>query len=100
MQKRSIPKHHQAFVDEVENEFQGKEQGYVKSIKVGSKLFPYSLPPQLEIVLLDPEDQTIVYRPASNPDSKDRKKGDWEVGKPIDAVKYVLDWADKMKQLK
>jgi hypothetical protein len=99
MHKESVKQKYQLFIKELENEFYGKEQGYVKVIEVGPKLFPYCLTPQLEVVLLDPEINTIVYRPVSNPLSIERKKGEWRLGKPIDAVVYVIEWAEKMKKL-
>lgn len=97
VQEESIKKNYSSFVSELENAFSDQDQGYVKKVLVGPKLFPYSLPPQLEMLLLDEEDHTIVFRPTSNPHSLERKKGEWMVGKPIDAVKYVLEWAHKMR---
>ena len=93
-----IRRHYCNFIDELENELRGKKQGYVKVLKIGKKIFNYSIPPQLEIVLLDPEDMTICFRPASDPDAIDKRKGTWQVGMILDAVKYVVDWADAMKR--
>lgn len=98
LREAEILTHHSSFLQELQKEFAGEAQGSMKTVLVGPKLFPYSLPPQLEMLLLDPEDQTIVFRPTTNPDSLKPKKGDWEVGKPIDAVKYVLEWAHKMRK--
>jgi len=97
MAGESIEQSHRDFINELENDLHGKKQGYVKILKIGKKIFNYSIPPQLEIVLLDPEDLTICFRPASDPDAIDKKKGTWQVGKVLDAVKYVIDWADGMK---
>jgi hypothetical protein len=99
MKKERVTQQYQSFIKELENEFYGKEQGHVKIIDVGSKLFPYCLTPQLEVILLDPEINSIAYRPVSSPQAIERKKGEWKLGKPIDAVSYVIDWAEKMKRL-
>jgi hypothetical protein len=98
MEKEYILAHHQSFLAEVENYFHGKKQGYGKIVTIGPKLFPYTIPPQLEMVLLDPEDQTLAFRVVTAPEAMSRKKGEWVIGKPLDAVACVLMWAGKMKK--
>ena len=97
MQKEMIKKKYRSFIEEIERDLHGKKQGYVKIIEIGGNIFPYSIPPHLEIILLDPDDQTIVYRRATDPDSFKRKKGQWITGKPFDAVCSVIDWTAEMK---
>ncbi len=100
MQKEKVKQNYQSFIKELEDDFRDKEAGYVKTIKIGRKIFPYSIPPQLEIVLLDPEDQSIVFRRASDPESLEKKKGKWNLGSPLDAVCCAIDWAELMKEKK
>ena len=99
MERDDITRQHPGFIKELQNEFIGKKQGYVKIIKIGRKIFPYSILPQIEVVLLDPEEQIVGFRLASDPDSRDRKKGPWAIGDPIDVVKATIDWADRMKKM-
>ena len=100
MQKETIRKKYRSFIDEIANDLLGKNQGYVKILKIGKRIFPYSIPPQIEIVLLDPEDQTVIYRRASDPDSFSKKKGEWMTGTPFDVVCSAIGWAEEMKGTK
>jgi len=100
MLNEEIKKQYPNFIQELENDLHHKQQGYVKTIKIGEKIFPFCIPPQLEIILLDPEDKTIIFRPTSDPDSEQRKKGDWVIGKPLDAVIFTVEWSNRMKNMK
>lgn len=90
---------HAAFVEEISNELRGKKRGYLKSLPVGAKIFPFAIPPRLEIQLLIPEDQTIQFRRISDPLSPAKKRGEWQIGKPADAVACIIDWAETMKKV-
>lgn len=90
----------QTMLWQLQEELKGKEQGYIHILKVGEGIFQYSLLPQVEIVLLDPEENTIAYRCASDTDARARKKGIWQVGKPFDAVEVVTEWTDLMIEAK
>jgi len=100
VEKDDVVRKYPEFVEELRNEFNGKKQGYVKIIKVGPKIFPYSIPPQIEVVLLDPEEQIVCFRLATDRDSPDRKKAKWAIGEPLDVVKATIDWANRMKRIK
>ncbi len=86
-------------VDEIIDDLLGREQGYVKTIKVGKNIFPYCIPPQVEVVLLDPVEQTVVFRPATDPESLAPKKGNWTVGKPVDVVSCIMGWSETMLEV-
>ena len=96
--REELQKRYGGFIAEISNDLQGKKQGYVKSIPVGSRIFPGAIPPQLQIMLLDPEQQIIRFRRICDPDSRQDKWGEWQVGQPIDAVACVIDWASDMKE--
>ena len=100
MEKDDVIRNYPEFIEELRNEFTGKKQGYVKIIKVGPKIFPYSVSPQIEVVLLDPEEQILCFRLATDPDFPDRKKAKWAIGDPLDVVKTTIDWANRMKEIK
>ena len=100
MEKEDITRNYPEFIEELQKELTGKKQGYVKIIKVGPKIFPHSIPPQIEVVLLDPEELIVCFRLASDPVSIDRKKGTWFIGGPLDVVKATIDWANRMKEIK
>jgi hypothetical protein len=97
--KKQIIKKYEPFLKELETTFEGEAQGAVITLPIGKKIYPLSLAPQLEIILLDPDDKTICFRLASDPDAISRKKGEWKVGGVIDAVVDVINWADKMKRV-
>ncbi|MBU0729321.1 MAG: hypothetical protein KKE17_06600 [Proteobacteria bacterium] len=100
MQKEIIKQKYRSFLKEIETDLQGKAQGYMKTLKIGKKIFPFCISPQIEVILLDPEDQTIIYRRTSDPDALIRKKGEWIVGKPLDVVCNAINWAELMKRQK
>jgi len=98
--RNDIEKRYRSFIEELQNDFRNQQQGHVKRIPMGQKIFPSCIPPQLEMVLLDPDDMTIGYRPTSDPGSPNRKKGQWKIGTPADAVRYVIGWTDNMKEVR
>ena len=99
MIKADVQKKHAAFIQELTRNLQGKRRGFRDLIPVGNKIFPYAIPPRLEIQLLSPDDLTIKFRRISDPNSPGKKKGDWHIGKPLDAVADIIDWADTMKKV-
>ena len=99
MKIQEVQTNYAAFIEEITKELQGKKHGYLKSFPVGKRIFPFAIPPRLEIQLLIPEDQTIKFRRISDPFSPERKKGEWQMGKPVDAVACVIDWANTMKKV-
>jgi len=96
---QEIQKNYSAFIEEVNHSLQGKRRGYLKFFPVGQRIFPFSIPPRIEIILLGPDDLTIKFRRASDPSSPERKRGEWQVGKPVDAVACAISWANTMKQV-
>lgn len=100
MVEKIVGRDPQAMLGRLQEDLKGKEQGYLYILKVGEGIFQYSLLPQVEIVLLDPEENTIAYRCASDADARARKKGAWQVGKPFDAVEVATEWTDLMIEAK
>ena len=98
-QIQEIQAKYNAFIQEIKTELQDKQAGYRQSFPVGGKIFPFAIPPRIEILLLNPRDLTIKFRRVSDPVSPDRKKGEWQVGKPVNAVACIIDWANTMKQV-
>ena len=96
MTEHCAPQERLSLVEELRNELHGKQQGYVKTIKVGRKLFPYCIPPQIEVVLLDPEQLTVVFRSATDPDSKAPKKSRWRIGSPDDVADCAIGWRESI----
>lgn len=99
MQIQEVQEKYNAFIQEIKTELQDKQAGYLKSFSVGAEIFPFAIPPRVEILLLDPKDLTIKFRRVSDPASPDRKKGKWRTGKPVNAVASIIDWANTMKQV-
>ena len=74
-----------------------KPKGYATEITIGEDILAYSLPPHVEIVLLDSEEKIIAYRPVSSAESPfPQRKGKWKVGPPDDVVEYALNWTNSM----
>lgn len=99
MQIQEVQSKYNAFIQEIKTELQNKQAGYRKSLPVGEKIFPFAIPPRVEILLLNPRDLTIKFRRVSDPVSPDRKKGKWQVGKPVNAVACIIDWTNTMKRV-
>jgi len=85
---------------ELRERLRDQKQGFVLSTPVGESLFPESLPPSLEIVLLDPEEMTVAFRKISALRGGNRKKGEWNVGPVAAAVEKIIAWVDQMISLK
>lgn len=85
---------------ELENALIGKKQGDVITLPVGADLFPDQLPPQIEIVLLDPEENFIAYRRKSHPEGPTKRKGTWMIGNPEAVAGVALRWVGSMIKLK
>lgn len=96
---QEVEAEYKAFIQEIKTELHDKQVGYRKSLPVGGKIFPFAIPPRIEILLLNPKDLTIKFRRVSDPVSPDRKKGEWQVGKPVNAVACIIDWANTMKRV-
>jgi len=99
VQIQEVQLKYNAFIQEIKTELQNKQAGYRKSLPVGEKIFPFAIPPRVEILLLNPRDLTIQFRRVSDPASPERKKGKWQVGKPVNAVACIIEWANTMKQV-
>jgi len=85
---------------ELREQLSGKRQGFMMSIPVGESLFPASLPPRLEIVLLDPDEMTVAFRKVSEARGMSRKKGEWNIGPTTAASEKIIAWIDQMISLK
>lgn len=100
MPEKFIKKSFRTLHDELCRELSGRQQGFTVSIPVGESLFPASLPPRLEIVLLDPEEMTVAFRKVSDARGISRKKGEWNIGPPTAAAEKIIAWIDQMISLK
>jgi hypothetical protein len=75
---------------------QGRKKGDVFTLQVGAELYPGRLTPQVEIILLDPEENFVAYRARSYPDSLNKRKGHWMLGQPKTVAGVVLEWTEKI----
>ncbi len=80
----------------LKNEIMDKPQGYTTRLRISGRLFPEMDPPYVEIVLLDPEDETIAYRRTSDP-LRGERKGNWSLGDPIAAIEDAYSWRIEME---
>jgi len=85
---------------ELKEQLTGKTQGFAVAIPVGEGLFPGSLPPSLEIVLLDPDEITVAFRKVSDARGINHKKGEWNVGPASSAAEKIIAWMDQMMSVK
>ncbi|RJX27360.1 MAG: hypothetical protein C4531_13850 [Desulfurivibrio sp.] len=85
---------------ELQDQLKDKKQGFAVSIPVGEGLFPESLPPSLEIVLLDPAEMTVAFRKVSDARGINQKKGEWNVGPASSAAEKIIAWIDQMMSVK
>lgn len=81
---------------ELKNALHDKKQGYTTTMKIGADFYPNFIPPHIEIILLDPAEETIIFRQASDPDSFSPRKGRWQLGRPTDAAALAVDWTKEM----
>lgn len=95
---QEITAKHGTFIQEIRSDLRGQLAGFRKSLPVGKRIFPFAIPPRLEIQLLNPEDLTIKFRRITDSLSPEKKRGAWQTGKPADAVAFVIDWAETMKK--
>lgn len=100
MPEKFIKKSFRTLHEELRRELSGRNQGFTVSIPVGEALFPASLPPRLEIVLLDPEEMTVAFRKVSDTRGISRKKGEWNIGPTTAAAEKIIAWIDQMISLK
>jgi len=100
MPEKFIKKSFSTIHNELQDQLRGKIQGFAVSIPVGEGLFPESLPPRLEVVLLDPGEMTVAFRKVSDARSVNFKKGEWNVGPPSSAAEKILAWIDQMMSVK
>jgi hypothetical protein len=100
MPEKFIKKSFSTIHRELREQLDGKSQGHVVSIPVGETLFPDSLPPRLEIVLLDPEDMTVAFRKVSDFRSIQQKKGEWNIGPSSSAAEKIVAWVEQMLSIK
>ena len=94
--KKSFATIHQ----ELNSQLNGRRQGYLLSLPIGETLFPGSLPPRLEIILLDPEEMTVAFRKISDASGKQQRKGEWHVGPTASAAEKIMAWVDQMISVK
>ncbi len=78
-------------LDHLENEFRDKPQGYMTKITVGRELFPATMLPSLEIILLDPQEKRVAFRKVSDPLAKGGQ-GIWHVGELFEVVEEAFHW--------
>lgn len=100
MPEKFIKKSFFTIHQELREELKGKQQGYVVSIPVGEALFPESLPPRLEVVLLDPQEMTVAFRKVSDVRGINRKKGEWNIGPASSAAEKIVAWIEQMLSVK
>jgi hypothetical protein len=100
MKKKIVIKSFETLHQDFHNQLSGKKQGFSISIPVGEDLFSASLPPQLEIILLDQKEMTVAFRKVSNSMGKIEEKGRWHVGSTESAGKTLLAWQEQMISLK
>ncbi|MDW7774522.1 MAG: hypothetical protein SCH71_16685 [Desulfobulbaceae bacterium] len=100
MTEKFIKKSFATLHRELQDQLRGQRQGFVISIPVGETLFPESLPPRLEIVLLDPDEMTVAFRKVSDARGIMPKKGEWNVGPSGSAVEKIIAWNDQMLSVK
>ncbi|MCL7488446.1 MAG: hypothetical protein M8357_09770 [Desulfobulbaceae bacterium] len=96
MNEKFIKKSFKTLHREIDDHLSGGKQGLTVSIPVGEHLFPASLPPRLEMVLLDPEEMIVAYRKVADAGGISRKKGEWYVGPSAAAAEKLLAWIDQM----
>ncbi|RJQ82785.1 MAG: hypothetical protein C4519_07610 [Desulfobacteraceae bacterium] len=87
-------------IGELDQELLGKPQGFTIRISVGRHLFPGTATPNLEIVLLDPEESRVALRRVSDPFLGERRKGAWHIGSLAEAVEEAFAWTEEMKGAK
>ena len=78
----------QEIIEELETYLLGKKHGHVTIFKL-----PNTTHPAIEIVLLDPHCQMVVYRNVSGSNISARKAAKWIIGKPEDAVNFAKEFA-------
>lgn len=100
MPEKFIKKSFKTLHQELRQQLSGRKQGFVVSIPVGETLFPASLPPRLEIVLLDLDELTVAFRKVSAARGLNQKKGEWNIGPATAAAEKILAWIDQMISLK
>jgi hypothetical protein len=100
MREKFIKKSFDTLHQELQEQLTGKKQGHVVSIPVGEGLFPESLPPRLEIVLLDPQEMFVAFRMVSDSRGINQKKSEWNVGPSSSAAEKIVAWVDQMLSVK
>jgi hypothetical protein len=100
MPEKFIKKSFSTLHRELNEQLSDKRQGFAVSIPVGEGLFPESLPPRLEIVLLDPGEMTVAFRKVSDTRGVLHKKGEWNVGPSSSAAEKIIAWVDQMMSVK
>jgi len=82
---------------EIKDELQDKPQGYVTEILVAKRLFPEMEPPRIQVVLLDPDENTVAFRRVSDPLQGERKP-DWYVGELEEVIDDALSWEMELEE--
>jgi len=99
MKEKFIAKSFRTLHEKIHGQLNDKEQGYTMTVPVGEGLFPASLLPRLEIILLDPENMMVAFRKISNPGGKTQKKGKWYIGSTKAAGEKLIAWQERMISL-
>lgn len=85
-------------LDELKYEFQDKPQGYSTEVIIGDNRFSDVLPPRVEIVLLDPEEDKLAFRRVSDPLLNDQN-GDWNIGELEEVIEETLSWKAELEEM-
>ena len=73
MSKKFVKKKSETLLHALNKALKDQPTGFMREIEVGKTLFPYSLPPVVQIILLDPVENTIAFRIRSNPGGHNEK---------------------------
>ncbi|MCB2183858.1 MAG: hypothetical protein KQH63_17650 [Desulfobulbaceae bacterium] len=98
MSRKLVKKNHQTLYLELEKTLKNQKLGFVHEVKIGQEIFPYSLPPVIQLVLLDPVEKTVAFRSKSNPDAKFEKSGQWQLGSLGDVIDFEEAWLQQMME--
>ena len=79
--------------------FRDKPKGYVTELKINGYAFCEMKSPKIEIILLDPNQRMVAYRPAPNPEIHDNGEK-WFFGDYQKAVEDAFSWINKKDEIK
>lgn len=99
MRKKFVKKNHETLLHALNEALRDQPTGFMREIEVGKTLFPYSLPPVVQIILLDPVENMIAFRIRSNPEGIMKKASQWQLGTPAEAIDFVEEWVKHMMEI-